>query len=72
MNILITRPQLQAKKAVLAQNGIVIDGDSGTVDSHGVTVDYTYDGETLALTVVKKPFFCPESAVEDKLREFFA
>lgn len=72
MTISITPEQLAAKEAVLAQNGIVITGTSGEVNSHGCVIDYTYADPVLALTVRSHPFLAPESLVESKLAAFFA
>jgi hypothetical protein len=46
----------------------------GTINGHGVTANYHYDGanQTLAVDVTHHPFFIPVSAIESQLREAVA
>lgn len=72
MNIPLTREQLEAARLRMADQGIVLRGDSGDVEGHGVGISFSYDGSAnLALTITHKPFIYPKSAVESKIRGWF-
>ena len=63
-----------ADKAVQLKDeqGIILNGWTGTLSHSGFSASYAYDGETLTITVVKHPFFIPESVVEQHLLAWFA
>lgn len=71
MNISITPERFEAKRKELAAQGIDIKGESGRVEAHGVKVDYKYDGATLSLAVISKPFIISTAAVEGRLKAWF-
>lgn len=69
----LTPQQFAAKKDQLRQNGVAVpDDNAGEIISQGVTVDYSYDGQTLSLTIKDKPFFYPDILVEGRIREWFS
>jgi hypothetical protein len=72
MTFPLTPDQLAAKEAVLATNGIYISGPSGTINSHGVTANYSYDGTVLTVTVTGHPWYIPQDVVESKLSAFLS
>lgn len=70
----VTPAQYTAMEAKVAEAGIPISGDSGTASHEGVTASWTYDGDTLSITVLSAPPFCThmaqrsiETAVNDAL-----
>lgn len=51
---------------------IKISGDQGSVEGFKVGINYFYNGtDTLTLTVEHKPWYYPESEVEDEIRKWF-
>lgn len=61
----------QAVRGRFAEKGVdVPDEASGEISEHGVKVRFTWDGWTLRLTIVDKPFYLRESRVVDGLTEF--
>lgn len=72
MKFTLTPEQFEAKRAILANNGINVTDNTGTIDTHGCVIDYSYDGATLTLTVRSKPWLITEAAIESKLTGFFA
>ncbi len=54
LKVAMTRPPYNDKVAELARQGLTLTGDHGEVDEEGVTVAYTYDGDTLTLQVMRK------------------
>lgn len=72
-SISVSREQLEAARARLAAQGIVLQGDSGEVEGHKVRVAFSYDGTAnLVLTVEHKPVYYPEARVEAEIREWFS
>lgn len=71
MTFPLTPAQLAEKKCTLAQNGITITGDSGSVSSHGCVIAYSYDGAALTLRVLSHPWYLATAVVEEKLAAFF-
>jgi hypothetical protein len=48
-------------------------GNSGSVTGDGVTIGFTYDGSSsLAVNVLSKPWYLPESVVESHISQYFA
>lgn len=72
MTFQISPAELEAKRQQLGKSGITIEGDSGTIQTHGVALSYTYDGATLTVTTVSKPFYIPQSTIDSELSGFFA
>jgi hypothetical protein len=65
--------QYQSRASELATQGISIAGNSGEIEYKGVTVGYCYNGvDTLVVTIEKKPWYDPESAVESAITGWFA
>ena len=72
LTIPIDRTQLELRRAELAKLGIVLTGDSGTLCSEGVEIEYFYDdAETLTLTITKKPVLTPWPLLLQQIREWF-
>lgn len=49
--------------------GIVLRGRDGLIEMMGVRARWAYDGATLTVDVLDKPFFLSTGAVEARLRE---
>jgi hypothetical protein len=63
------RATFDAKAKQLAtEQGINLAGDKGQVSKSGVTVGYSYDGQTLTLNVLKKPFIVSTAYCETQMR----
>lgn len=62
----------RARKAA-ADNGAQVSGDAnqGTFSGRGVEGSYTVSGNTVNVTVDKKPMIIPWSLVESQLKQFF-
>lgn len=62
-----------ARTKLLSDQGIEIpEGvNHGTISKLGATVQYDYDGETLTLTVISKPFLISCGAARNMMRKFF-
>jgi hypothetical protein len=58
--------QLSAK--LKANQGIVLNGNKGTVNAHGTQADYNFDGTELTVTVTHSPFPFSKGAAESWLR----
>ena len=68
----VTAAQWECIKAAVQQKtGVVIPGDSGTVTQSGFSVTWTYNPQSLALTiqVTDKPFIISCSAVESTISD---
>ena len=64
--------QYAARVTELAGDGVTISGNTGTLEYKGVDVAYNYDGSAvLTVSIVKKPWYDPESAVEDVITNWF-
>ena len=69
----MTPAEYLARKTMLAEDGVTITGESGTLDYKGVEVAYSYNGaDTLTITVEHKPWVIPESEIDNKIRQWFA
>lgn len=67
----VTPDQLNHFHALAATNGIDIpEGNSGVIQSHGITMDFTYDQTTLKLTITSKPFYITTSMVWNELDSY--
>ena len=71
MQFAMTREQLESIRTRLSVNGVQITGDSGEIEQQGCKLSYSYDGSNLTVNVLHKPFMIPESAVENKIKEWF-
>ena len=52
-----------------SESGLTLNGNAGQASGHGVTVRWTYDGATLTLSLVSKPFFVPQSVIVKAFNE---
>ena len=67
MTLTYSRTQLEAIRARLANEGVVLTGDSGTVCKEGVTIVFTYGEPSLIVTVTNyggHPHFFVDHAVK--------
>jgi hypothetical protein len=48
--------------------GIELTGREGVIEKMGVKAHWGFDGATLTVDVLEKPFFLSKEAVEEKLR----
>lgn len=68
----VTPDQMAKFRVEAAENGIALPGlSSGQAMTHGVVIDYAYDGvSSLVLTIVSKPFYIPASVIWTELRSY--
>jgi hypothetical protein len=60
-------------QAEALKNGLLLTGDKGQVETHGVVMSYAYDGTAnLSVTIVSKPWYIPASTVWSELESFMA
>lgn len=71
IQIPISLEQLEQKKIELEKEDIHISEDSGEVSKQGVKVRYSYDGQTLTINVISKPFLVSTGYVEEKIKSWF-
>lgn len=76
-SIKLTRsaPEVVAKfKTAAEKNGVRFNGDhqQGQFGGMGIEGRYGIDGETLTITIGKKPILLTWSMIEAKLRDFLA
>jgi hypothetical protein len=74
MNFSLTREQVEAARAKLADGGIVMKGDEGQIAYHHlfvrVALDFTYNGtDTLVLSIAHSDI--PSDLVWSKVQEWF-
>lgn len=72
MKYTLTPEQFESKRATLAENGVILTGDSGTFNTHGFSGTFTYDGTTLDVEVQHEPFFFTAGEFYDRLTKFMA
>lgn len=72
IKISLTREQLEKDRARLAEQGIEIQGDEGSIERQkvGMTFKYDEDAEELTIVVEHKPFFYP--SLESQIRQWFS
>jgi len=60
-------------KARAKSGGVKLSGcvASGEFSGKGITGTFKTQGDFLNITITKKPFFIPESAIKSKLQAFF-
>jgi hypothetical protein len=66
----ITPQRLAAIEARAQQQlGIRISGNEGTATKNGITIGWVYDlaGQTLAVGDTRKPWYVPESKINEEL-----
>ena len=61
-------------KSEMLKAGHKFNGDSskGEFAGGGVEGEYSIDGNTVTVSVTKKPFVAPKSLIEKKIKEYFA
>jgi hypothetical protein len=70
IQIPLTPEQFQSKVAqIAAKQGISLIGHAGTIEKMGVKANWVYEAGMLTITIVDKPFFLSEAAVEEQLRK---
>ncbi len=61
----------QRIRSAFARKGVdVPDMAQGEIEQSGIKARFTYDGETLQVTVTDKPFVYPERLVRSRLEDF--
>ncbi len=71
IQIPLTPEQFQSKAAnIAAKQGINLVGHAGTIEKMGVKADWIYENGVLTISIVDKPFFLSEAAVEEQLKKF--
>lgn len=66
----LTRQQLEDKRAALAKEGVLLEGDSGTVTKQGVVLVFTY-GEPSLIVTVKDYGGHPSFFVDRRVKNWF-
>jgi hypothetical protein len=66
-------PLFERARKAAADNGAQITGDTnkGSFSGRGVEGNYTVSGNTVNITVDKKPVIIPWPLVESQLKQFF-
>ena len=72
MTLTLTRSQFDAASAKLLKQGVILNGDSGSITKEGVMITYAYFGDTLTIEVRKKPFFVSDSLIESTISKWFS
>jgi hypothetical protein len=73
MKVKMTQDEFDAVAARLkSSEGIALNGPTGTIEKMGVKAGYSYDGETLTVEVMEKPFLVTREYVEEKLKAWLA
>lgn len=71
MQVKMTQVEFDAiGEKLKSSQGIELTGTEGTIEKMGVKAGYTYDGETLTVEVLEKPFLVTKEFVEDRLKEW--
>ncbi len=71
IEIPLTPEQFQSKAASIAEKqGISLAGTSGLIEKMGVKAQWVYEEGMLKITILDKPFFLSEAAVEEQLKKF--
>lgn len=72
MTFQLTRQQLEAKRALLASEGVVLTGDFGKITDKEVTIQFSYGEPNLIVTVLDyggHPSFIVNHIVSNWFRE---
>jgi hypothetical protein len=66
-------PLLQRAKNAAAETGAKLTGDinSGNFSGKGIEGHYEVSGNTIHMTITKKPIVIADSVIESRLRKFF-
>jgi hypothetical protein len=72
MQVKMTQGEFDAVAVRLKGEGIALSGPTGTIEKMGVKAGYSYDGETLTVEVMEKPFLVTREYVEEKLKAWLA
>ena len=73
MQVKMTPGQFDAvAERLKSSQGIELSGPTGTIEKMGVKASYAYDGETLTVELIEKPFLVTREYVEGKLKEWLA
>lgn len=68
----VTPDQWTKLQAVAKSKGLTLTGNSGTTEYDGITFSYSYDGtKSVSISIVKKPFFVSELAIENHLNQLY-
>ena len=71
MQVKMTPGQFDAiVERLRSSQGIHLTGPTGTIEKMGVKAGYVYDGETLTVELLEKPFLVTREYVEEKLKEW--
>ena len=72
MQVKMTQGEFDAVAVRLKSEGVALTGPTGTIEKMGVKAGYSYDGETLTVEVMEKPFLVTREYVEEKLKAWLA
>jgi len=67
------RQLVERAKQTAAQNHVQFDGDehSGNFSGFSVAGTYTVTGQTVTITINRKPFYITMATIQDHLKPFF-
>jgi hypothetical protein len=69
MQVKMTQAQFDTLAARLkSSQGIELAGPVGTIEKMGVKASYAFDGETMTVEILEKPFLVSKEYVEEKLK----
>ena len=69
MQVKMTQAQFDALAARLkSSQGIELGGPAGTIEKMGVKARYAFDGNTMTVEILEKPFFVSKEYVEETLK----
>jgi hypothetical protein len=64
-----TPDQIASLRNQLYAEGVTLpDGNSGQITGDGITANFSYDGTTLTVTIIDKPWYIPASMIFDKIQ----
>ncbi|CAN5770141.1 hypothetical protein BH10ACI4_BH10ACI4_15030 [soil metagenome] len=73
MQVKMTQGEFDAVASRLkSSQGIELNGPQGTIEKMGVKASYAYDGQTLTVDLLEKPFLVTREYVEEKFKEWLA
>lgn len=62
----------KAKKLALEHGALLVgNSSSGSVSTGDVNGEYNVHGNTVCVTITKKPFYVPWATVEKRVKDFF-
>jgi hypothetical protein len=68
MQVAMTEAEFAAMAEKARAQGVELTGREGLIEKMGVKARWGFDGATLTVDVLEKPFFLSRQAVEEKLR----